>query len=171
MRIVRLVAGVAGSAAGMFRCDNLRKPLGLGCVLFVADAAEAGDLRELGDDGAGIVGMLGERAVAAFAGYVGVFAGGAGFGLVVVAQDAGILAGVGDGTLADGGQGAGAVVAVLSEVLGDYRRSDGEENADSGEQDEGGSDQMSRIMEQAAQIGPPWSQKIRQYRDQTAFLS
>jgi len=154
MRIVRQVAGVARGAAGVFGGDDLREPLGLGGVLFVAAAAEIRDVGELGLHGAGIVGVRGQRAVAAFASDVGVLAGGAHFSLVVVAHDAGVLAGEGDGALTDGGEGSRAVVAILAELFGDYGSADGEEEADSGEQNDGGTEQMSRVMEQAAQIGP-----------------
>ena len=151
---MRLVAGVAEGATGMLGSDHLGEPLGFGRILFMTAPAEAADLGEFGDDGAGVVGVLGEGAVAAFAGDVGVFAGGACFGLVVVARDAGILAGEGDGPLADGGEGTRTVVAVLSKVLGDDGAAEHEEEADSSEQNDGGAEQMSRFMEQAAQVGP-----------------
>ena len=58
---------------------------------------------------AGVVGVFGLGAVAGFAGDMGVRAGGADFGLILVAEDAGVLAGVGDGLGADGVEGAGPV--------------------------------------------------------------
>jgi len=168
---MRLVTGVAKGAAGVLAGDHLGEPLGLGRILFMTAPAEAADLGQFGNNGAGIVGVLGERTVAAFAGDVGVFACGACFGLVVMAHHAGILAGDGDGPLADGGKGARTVMAVLSEVLGDDGAAQHEEEADSGEQNDGGADEMSRVMEQTAQVGPPWSLKFRQYGIQTVFLS
>ena len=57
--------------------------------------------------------------MAGFAGDMGVLAGGAGLGLIIVAKNALILAGVNHGALADFGQSGGAVVAVLAEGLGD----------------------------------------------------
>ena len=134
---MRLVTGVAGRAAGVLGGDDLGEPLGLGGVLFVAAAAEVGDVGKFGDDGAGVVGVGGKGTVAGFAGDVGVLAGGASLGFVIMAQDAGVLSGVGDGALADGVQGAGAVVAVLTEVFRDDGAADGQEEAESGEENEG----------------------------------
>lgn len=151
---MRLVTGVAEGAAGVLGGDHLGEPLGLGRILFMTAPAEAADLGQFGDDGAGIVGVLRQRTVAAFAGNVGVFAGGSSFGLIVMAHHAGILAGEGDGPLADGGEGARTVVAVLSEVFGDDGATQHEEEADSGEQNDGGADEMSRVMKQTAQVGP-----------------
>ena len=103
VRVVRLVARIAEHAAGVLGGDHLREGGRLGGVLFVAAAAEVGDIGQLGDVGGGVAGMLGEGTVAGFAGDVGVLAGGAGFGLVIVAQNALILAGVSDGALAEFG--------------------------------------------------------------------
>src|ERR1035438_3864667 len=96
VRVVRLMARIAGHAAGVFGGGHLREVGGLGGVLFVAPAAEVGDIGQLGDVGGGVGGMLGEGTMAGFAGDVGVLAGGAGFGLVIVAHDALVLAGVGE---------------------------------------------------------------------------
>src|ERR1035438_2383483 len=101
MRIVRLVAGIAGDAAVVFGGHHLRKALGFGGIFFVTAPAEVGHLGQLGNVGAGIVGMLGQGSMAGFAGDVGMFAGGAELGLFVVAQHAGILPGVADGAGAD----------------------------------------------------------------------
>ena len=98
---MRLVAGVAGRAAGVLGGGYLRKALRLGGVLFVAAAAEVGDIGQFGNVRRGIVGVLRQRAMARFAGDVGVFAGGASLGFVVVAHHAGVLPGVGDGVGAD----------------------------------------------------------------------
>ena len=102
MRIVRLVAIVAGHAAGVLRGHNLRKRLGLGGVLLVASSAESGDGGQLGDIRRRVSGMPGERPVTGLAGHVGVPAGGADLAFLFVAQNAGGLPGVGNRMLPDG---------------------------------------------------------------------
>ena len=115
---MRLMARIAEHAAGVLGGGHLREGGRLSCVLFVAPAAEVGDIGELGDVGGGVIGMLGEGTVAGFAGDVGVLTGGASFGLVIVAQNALVLAGVGDGALTDFRQRSGAVMPVLPKGLG-----------------------------------------------------
>ena len=116
---MRLMARIASHAARVLGGDHLWKPCGLGRIFFVAPAAEVGDVGQLGDVGGGIFGVLRQRTVASFAGDVRVLAGGAGFGLVIVAQDALVLARVSDGALVDFIQRGGSIVAVLAEGLGD----------------------------------------------------
>ena len=120
-------------------------------------AAEGGHVGQCGLEGRGVVGLAcAWRAVAGFAGHVGVFAAGADFALVLVAHDAGVLAGVRDGLLADGLERPGAVVAVLAEVLGHDRAANHQKDADSGQEHERGPDQVSRVVKQASQEHPPW---------------
>jgi hypothetical protein len=69
----------------------------------------------------GIVGVLRQGPMTGFARYVGVFAGGARCGFVIMADDAGVLAGVSDGPLPDQRKRTGAIVAVLSKSFGDNR--------------------------------------------------
>ena len=146
-----LVARIAEHAAGVFGGDHLREGLRLGGVLFVAAAAEVGDIGELGDVGGGVVGMPGEGTVAGFAGDVGVLTGGASFGLVIVAHDALVLAGVRNGALAGFEQGGGAVVAVLAEGFGDDYGTYDEEDTKRGDKHSRGADEVTRIGENAAQ--------------------
>ena len=148
---MRLMTGVAGHPAGVLGGDHLWKTAGLGGVLFMAAPAEIGDIRAFRDVGGGIVGVLGEGPVAGLAGDVRMLAGFAGVSLVVVAHDAGILAGIGDGPLPYGGERARAVVAVLAEVLGDHRAADRQEKAESGQEDDGRANEMSRVVKQTAQ--------------------
>lgn len=134
------MAAIAEHAAGVFGGGHLGEPFGFGRVLFVAAAAEVGDVGQHGFVGGGIVDMLCLRAVACLAGDVGVFAGGAGFPFVFVAEQAHVLAGEGDGPLADGIERAGAIVAVPAEVLGYDGSANNEKKTEPGDEHEGGSD-------------------------------
>jgi len=127
-----LMAGVAKRAAGMFGGVHLRKIFGLGGVLLMAAAAENRDIGKLGYVRLRVIGMLCQGTVASLAGDVGVFAGGPGFGLVVMAQDAGILPGKRDGMAADEIEGARTVVAVLPEGLGNHGAPHDQKNRQSG---------------------------------------
>ena len=153
---MRLVAIVAGRAAGMFGGDYLREVFGLGGVLLVAAAAEVGDSRQFGDVRGRIFGVLRQRPVAGFAGHVRVLAGGAGFAFVVVAHQAGVLPSIGEGVLADEVERAGAIVAVLPEGLGDNRTANYQEERHGSQQDQSGPHQMSGIAEQTAHRTPPF---------------
>ena len=147
---MRLMAGVAEGASGVFDSSDLGEPGGFGGILLMAAAAEVGDVGKLRDVGGRIVGMLGEGAVAGFAVDAGMFAGSLDLGHFVVAHDAGVLAGVGDGFLANEVEGAGPVVAVLAEAFRDDGGTDGEEQRKSREKDDGGADEMGPLPEYAA---------------------
>jgi hypothetical protein len=121
MRVVRLMALVAGHAAGMLGGHHLGKAWWLGRVFFVAAPAKVGDVGQLRNVRRGIVGVLCQGPMTGFARYVSVFAGGSRFGFVIMADDAGVLAGVSDGPLPDQRKRTGAIVAVLSKIFGDNR--------------------------------------------------
>ena len=86
--------------------------------------------------------MLCQGTVAGFAGNVGVAAGGAGLGLVIMAKHASVLAGIVDRPRPDHLQGRGPVVAVFTEVLGDHRGADHQKCTKPGQEHQGGADQM-----------------------------
>lgn len=148
MRVMGFVAGVAQHAAGVFGGHHLREGLGFGHVFFVAAGAEGRDVGEFGFERAGVVGVFGLRAVAGFAGDLGVASGGTHGRLIVVAENASGLSGVGDGVFANGGQGAGAVVAVLSEVFGDDGAADDDEQSESDQEYDRRLNQVSGIANQ-----------------------
>ena len=102
--------------------------------------AQAGDFGEFGDMRSRIVGMFRQRAVASFAGYVGVFAGGTLLAFVVVTKNACILSGECDRMLPNQVQRAGTVVSILSKSFGYDRAADDEEDPKAGENDQGRSD-------------------------------
>ena len=56
--------------------------------------------------------------------------------------------------MADGVERAGAIVAILSEGLGDHRAPNHEEDTDSGQQNQRWPNQMDPVMKQAAQDYP-----------------
>ena len=94
--IVRLMAGIADHAGGVLGGGHLRETLRLSGVFFMAPAAEIGDIGEFRDVADGIVGMLGQRPVTGLAGYVRMFARRPHLGFVLMAKNAGGLAGVGN---------------------------------------------------------------------------
>src|SRR3954463_13550494 len=114
----------------MLSGDDLGERGRPGGVALMTAAAEIGDIGERGLEGAGVVGVFGLGSVAGFARDMGVAAGGADFGLILMAQDAGILAGVGDRLGANGVEGAGAEVAVLAEVLRNHGGADDHKDAE-----------------------------------------
>jgi len=152
--IVGLMAVVAGHAAGVRGCYHLRKVLRFGGVLLVAAAAQVSDLGQFRNVRRGVVGMLRQWAVAGFAGYMGVFAGGSGFAFFVVTKHTGVLPCEGYRMLADQVERARPVMAILSESLGDNGATDDEKDCQSGQQDQGWPHEMSGIAEQAAQRYP-----------------
>lgn len=149
-----LVAVVAGHAAGVFGGRHLGKVLRLGRVPFMTTAAQVSDLGQLRRVRDGVGGVLRQRTVARFAGYVGVFAGGPGFGFLIVTKHAGVLPGEGYGMLADQVERTGAVVAILPKSLGDDGAADDKKGRQGGEQYQGRPQKMSGITEKAAHFTP-----------------
>lgn len=151
---MRLVAGVASRAAGVFGSDYLREIFGFGRVLLVASPAKIGDIGEFRRDRTRVVGMFGQRTVAGFAGDVRMFAGGAELRLVVVAHHAGILAGVARGAGADQVEGPRPVMAELAEVLWNDGSPNHQKGPHGGYQDQCRADEVSPFMKQTAQEAP-----------------
>ena len=144
MGVVRLVAAVAKHPAGVFGGCNLRKVNRLGCIFLMAAAAEishvgkgrlvrrwvwGGSVRRL-------------RPMAGFAGDMSMFAGRARFGLIVVAQDARILAGIGDGPLANHLERPGTVMPILAEAFGDHGGAHCQKQTERSEQHNRGANQV-----------------------------
>lgn len=118
---MRLMAGVAGHVAHVFGSDHLWEVLRFGGVFFVATAAKFGNIRQLGLEHSRIAGMLGLRSVTGLAGDMRMPTGGPDLRLVVMASNAGVLAGKRHGALPDHFERARAIVAVLAERPGDHR--------------------------------------------------
>jgi hypothetical protein len=100
------------------------------------------------------MGRLG--AVAGLARDVGVASGGADFGLIVMAHHAGVLSGIGDRARADHIESGGPVVAVLAEAFGDDGGADDEEEAESGEEDQGRADEVPGVTHDTFQTATPF---------------
>jgi hypothetical protein len=170
---VRLVAFIAGHPAGVLLGNHLRKSGGLGRVLFVAPAAEIGDIRQFGLDGRGVAGMLRLRSVAGFAGHMGMLAGGADLRLIVMAQDAGGLSGIRDGMRTNCGERPWPVVAELTEGFGNDGAANNQEDPEDGQKDHRGAYQMDPVSKSATHCHPlrVKSMSGEQYHHQTAFYS
>jgi len=144
------MALIAGHAAGMLGGNHLGEVARLGRVLFVAAPAEVGDVGQLRNVRRRIVCVLRQGPMTGFAGYVSVFAGGAGCAFVNVADNAGSLPGVSDGMLPDQGKRAGAIVAVLSKRFGDNRAAHHQKCGHTGQQNQGRANQMTSVPQQTA---------------------
>lgn len=149
-----LMASVASHPAGVLPGDHLRERRGFGGILLVAAAAEVGDIGQFGLDCGGVIGMLGLRPVASFAGNAGVLAGGADFRLIVVTQNAGALPRISNGSRPDQCKGAGPVMAELAKGLRDDGAADNQENAENGQQDHRGTYQMDPVSKSATHGHP-----------------
>jgi hypothetical protein len=105
---------------------------------------------------------------------MGVLAGGAGLGLVVVAHHAGVLAGERNGVLADAVEGRGVIMAILAEGLWDQSGADQQESGNTHDQDDSGANEMTRVTQKLAQ-SPSFPRErlalIQQNRFQTALKS
>ena len=132
MRIVRLMALVADHASGMLGGCHLGKVPRFGCILFVATPAEIRDVRQLGNVRRGVVGVFRQWAMARFARDVSMLAGCARLRFTIVAENAGVLAGIRDGPLADHSERPRAIVAILPEGFRHNRAAHREENTESG---------------------------------------
>jgi len=144
------MALVAGHATGMFGGHHLGEGAWLGRVFFVAAPAEVGDVGQLRNVRRGIVGVLCQGPMTGFARYVSVFAGGACFGFVIMAEYAGVLPGVSDGVLADQRKRTGTIVAVLSEGFGDNRAAHYQKDSQASQQNQGRANQMTSVPDQTA---------------------
>jgi hypothetical protein len=154
MRIVRLMTGITGHVAHMFGGHHLRESFWFGGVFFVAAPAESGDIRQVGLDRAWVIGMLSLWPVAGLAGYVGVTAGGSDLGLFIMAADTSVLAGEGNGTLANHCERARAIVPILAERLGDDRLAQQQKDSHGGDENYHQPRQMERVSKKTAQECP-----------------
>jgi len=97
---------------------HLVEALGLGGILFVAAPAKVGHIGQLGNVGGGVVSVLGQGSVTGLAGDLRMHSATVRLGLLIVALEALLMPGVGDGAGADQCERAGAVVSVFPKVFG-----------------------------------------------------
>ena len=146
-----LVTCVAKHPLGMRDRIYLGKAFRFGSVLFVAAPAEVGDLGQLGHIGDGIVRMFGQGSVAGFATHSRVLSLAMHLGFIFVAGGTLASAGVGNGQRANHVERARPVVSIFPKVLGHHGSAHKQENACPRQQDQPGTNQMSRIPEKATQ--------------------
>jgi len=115
------MTGGAERPGRVFGGDHLWEALRLGRILFVAAAAEIGNIRQLRYVRGRIVRVLCLRPVTGLTGHVGVLAQCSRLGLVVMAGHASLLAGIRYGPLTDGIECGRTVVAELAKRLGNDR--------------------------------------------------
>lgn len=146
-RVVWLMAGVAELAAGMLLGVDLREALRLGDVFGVAADAEMGDVGFLRLHARGVVGVLGERAVAGLTVDVDVRAFRFGIGDVGMAGFAGVMAGINDGTCGDFGDGVAAKMAIAAKAFGNEGTTEDKEKNHADSEDGGHAKEMVDVLQ------------------------
>ena len=131
----------------MRHCIHLGEALGLGGILFVAAPAKVGHLRQLGYVGSGVVSVLGQRPVTGFAGDIRMLAATVHFAFLIVALEALLVAGIGDGASADHFERARPIVPIFPKVFRHYHSPNQQEHHQPGNQDQRGANQVSGIPE------------------------
>ena len=106
----------------------LGEALGLGGILFVAAPAKVGHIRQLGNVGGWVVSVLGQRSMAGLAGDVCMLPPTMRLGLRIVALEALLMPGVGDGASADHIQRARPVMSVFPKIFRHYDSPDDQEH-------------------------------------------
>lgn len=149
----------AQHAAGVLGSDYLREAFGFGRILLMAAAAKVGHVGERRLVRRRIVSrrVQCQRTVARLAGHMGVPARGPRFALILVAQQAHVLPGVGNRALPDGIERTRAIVTKAAEPLGDHRRANYQKQTEPGQQYQRGANQMARVPKQK---GSPFEQGI-----------
>jgi len=152
---VRLVTSVAKHALRVRDRIDLGKTLRLGRVIFMAAAAEIGYVGQLGDIGGGVVRVFGQGAVAGFASNTRMLTPVMHLGFFIVAEGALASAGIGNWERGNGVERTRRVMSVFPKVLGHHGGAENQENTHCRQQDQPGTNQVSRISEKATQCHPP----------------
>ena len=151
---MRLVAGLAGEAAGVLVGVDLREALGFGSAGRMAADAEDGGVELWRGDG-WVVCVLRQGAVAGFTVHAGVLAGFFGVEDVRMAGLAGLVAGEMDGTSGNLTDCGSAVMAVFAKGLGHDEVPDNKEHEEGNDEQERKPKQMSCIFEKAHRVNFP----------------
>ncbi len=139
--------------------DHLGKASGFGRIFFMTAPAEVGHVGQGRFVRRGIVsqGVRRLRAMARLAGDMCVLSRSADCGLLIVAHDALVLPGVVHRALANPLQGRRVVMTVFSEGFRNECSADSQEDAETGQQNQGGADQVSGFPKKLTQAETPLS--------------
>ncbi len=151
---MRLMTSVAKHSLRVRNGIDLRKPFRFGSVLFMAAAAEVGDVRQLGNIAAFSLDMLGLGTVAGLAGHSRVLSRVMNFGFGLVAESALASARIDDRRGGNHVQSSRPVMSVFTEVLGNHGGANDQEDNQSSQKDQSWTNQVSRISEKATQCHP-----------------
>ncbi len=156
LRAMWFMTAVAQGPTRVFGGRYLREIRGLGRILFMAAPAKGGDVRQNRFMSGRVVrqGVRRLGTVAGLARYVGVLPCVMDFRLVLVAENARFVPGVGNGLLPDDVQSPWTVVAVLAEGLGNECGTNREKDTEGGQQDCCGSDQVAGIAKKLTHGAP-----------------
>ena len=154
VRIVRLVTSVAKHPLRVRHRIDLGKSLGLRSVFFVAAAAEVGDIGQLGNIATFGLHMFRLGTVAGLASHPRMLSRVMHFGFGIVAEGALASARIGDRRGGDHVQRSRPVVSVFAKVFGYHDGANNQEDHHSGQQNQGRTNQVSRISEDATQCHP-----------------
>ena len=144
---MRLMAGIAELAAGVFLRIHLGKALRLGDIFGVTPDAELGDVGELRSNAGGVFGVLGEGAVAGLAVHMRVHTFRFGVGLLRVTPFTSLMTGVGDGTRGDFAEGVTPEVAVAAEAFWNKGAAQKQEESQAEEKNDGHTEEMRDVFE------------------------
>ena len=151
---MRLVTCVAKHSLRVRDGIDLGKPFRFGSVFFVAVPAEVGDVRQLGGIAAFSLHMFGLRTVAGFALHTCMLSRVMNFGFSIVAEGALATSCIGNRRRGNHVQCSRAVVPVFAKVFRDHGSANNEEENHSSQNDQSGTNQVSRIPEKATQSHP-----------------
>lgn len=130
------MAGGAWQSRGVFGARNLLEPFRLGAIGFVARGAEHRGIEFRRNDGAGVIGMRGLGAVAAFAINGDVLALAFEIRDIRVACFAGLVPRKFHGFEADFREGVAAKVPILAKIAGNQEAAHHEENRNAGSENQ-----------------------------------
>lgn len=149
-----LMTSVAGHALRVRHSSDLGNSLGFGSIFFMAAAAEIGDIGQLGNVATFRLYVFCLGTVAGLARHTRMFSRIVHFGFGIVAERALASARIGDWRRRDHVQGSRAVVSVEPKVFGNHGGANDEEDNQSSQKDQSGTNQVSRIPEKATQCHP-----------------
>ena len=161
VRLMGLMARVARDSSRMIGCYDLRKSFRLGAVGFVTTGTEYRRVEFGGSDRCRILGMPGKGSVAGLTRNHHVLA------QLLLVDDLGVaalarlVAGESNGTSRDLGDGIAAIVAVLSEAVGDHSRAQDDESDHRDHHDYRETNEVFYVLEQVDLPAPGLRARLR----------